>query len=957
MSVEEPKGKRKRRTRAEIAKEISENYTQSGFNVGNIQNNMVLPVCVGELVNAVSSQGMQSLSEDVSGNTSELVNSSASSENIAEENSENCSSDFEVAFHVDDFEPVWQGEECPIESTCTTDHMFIIEEGQSSHLVDDRHGEDTDWLYEYLAKIQDTLHEELVHIEQETGINDITKEGPFEGPSADHFNIQKESDGDNNQDIKPLYPGATITVGLSALLIMTFALRHMLSGEALSDMLTLISAHCLSPNLCVKSMFELKKHFHNLKAPMHFHKYCSHCFLHVESNLTVCPNSFCARDLTSSGNTAFFIEIPIASQIQEFFSRPGFLDLLKHRFIRVKKDEDNIEDIYDGELYKRHTGTKGILCDERNISLMWNTDGIPVFKSSKFAIWPLYFVINELPYKERISKDNMIFAGLWFGSSKPSMLTFLRPFHSSLSILETEGLLVKSSDENYFVTRAILLAGTCDLPAKCLVCNTVQYNGFYGCFKCKQVGQTVKTGKKGGHVHAFPFDFDNPKGPKRTHTETLEESHQAATQGKPVNGIKGPSWFGGLKHHDIVDGTGIDYMHCVLLGVCKRLLGLWFDSGETTDYKITSRISEVDARLASIKPPNNISRIPRSIENHRKYFKASELRSFLLFYGPAVLYNILPKPYYEHFLLLSEAIFILLLESIRERQIAHAERLLLHFCILFDGYYGLRFQTANFHLLVHLADDVRALGPLWTHSCFHFEDKNGFLLKTFHGTQNIQFQIISAVSIAKKLPELRRTFLPEDGPVADFYQNMVSSYRFSNGIKLSEGYFALGASSERRLSDLQLQAVTDFLGSVPPSPVVKSFKRLKSAGSGILHSRSYERVRSRNSFTVSFTRQNETEYGQIEFFFQVKPICFCLSVTTCNCTVRNLAVLTRLRECVPIKLVDSSSCHVKKVGAAPTEDVIVMDVKQIERKCVFMCFEDLPNIAFVADFPNSVETD
>lgn len=237
-------------------------------------------------------------------------------------------------------------------------------------------------------------------------------------------------------------------------------------------------------------------------------------------------------------------------------------------------------------------------------------DGIPVFKSSKFAIWPLYFVINELPYKERISKDNMIFAGLWFGSSKPSMLTFLRPFHSSLSILETEGLLVKSSDENYFVTRVILLAGTCDLPAKCLVCNTVQYNGFYGCFKCKQVGQTVKTGKKGGHVHAFPFDFDNPKGPKCTHTETLEESHQAATQGKPVNGIKGPSWFGGLKHHDIVDGTGIDYMHCVLLGVCKRLLGLWFDSGETTDYKITSRISEVDARLTSIKPPNNISKIP-----------------------------------------------------------------------------------------------------------------------------------------------------------------------------------------------------------------------------------------------------------------------------------------------------------------------------------------------------------
>ena len=85
MSVEVPKGKRKQRTWAEIAKEISENYAQSSFNVGNIQNNMVLPVCASELVNAASSQGIQSLFKDLSGNTSELVNASASSENIAEE--------------------------------------------------------------------------------------------------------------------------------------------------------------------------------------------------------------------------------------------------------------------------------------------------------------------------------------------------------------------------------------------------------------------------------------------------------------------------------------------------------------------------------------------------------------------------------------------------------------------------------------------------------------------------------------------------------------------------------------------------------------------------------------------------------------------------------------------------------------------------------------------------------
>ena len=37
-------------------------------------------------------------------------------------------------------------------------------------------------------------------------------------------------------------------------------------------------------------------------------------------------------------------------------------------------------------------------------------------------------------------------------------------------------------------------------------------------------------------------------------------------------------------------------------------------------------------------------------------------------------------------------------------------------------------MTLNVHQLVHLADSVRYLGPLYTHSCFPYEDKNGFAL-------------------------------------------------------------------------------------------------------------------------------------------------------------------------------------------------------------------------------------
>lgn len=57
--------------------------------------------------------------------------------------------------------------------------------------------------------------------------------------------------GDGDQ---PLYVGAPITLGASTLLIITFAMTHSLSGEALSHLLDLIDAHCITPNLCTTAI-------------------------------------------------------------------------------------------------------------------------------------------------------------------------------------------------------------------------------------------------------------------------------------------------------------------------------------------------------------------------------------------------------------------------------------------------------------------------------------------------------------------------------------------------------------------------------------------------------------------------------------------------------------------------------------------------------------------------------
>lgn len=54
---------------------------------------------------------------------------------------------------------------------------------------------------------------------------------------------------------------------------------------------------------------------------------------------------------------------------------------------------------------------------------------------------------------------------------------------------------------------------------------------------------------------------------------------------------------------------------------------------------------------------------------------------------------------------------------------------------------GDQFMTFNMHQLLHLKDSVENLGPLWSHSCFFFEDLNGDFRDLFHGTQNIDGQV------------------------------------------------------------------------------------------------------------------------------------------------------------------------------------------------------------------------
>ena len=69
-----------------------------------------------------------------------------------------------------------------------------------------------------------------------------------------------------------------------------------------------------------------------------------------------------------------------------FLSDPEFVNSLQHRCQRVKRGENNIEDVYDGALYQNKCGPGGFLSEKYNLSVKLNTDGVALFRSSHGSI-------------------------------------------------------------------------------------------------------------------------------------------------------------------------------------------------------------------------------------------------------------------------------------------------------------------------------------------------------------------------------------------------------------------------------------------------------------------------------------------------------------------------------------------------------------------------------------------
>ena len=108
---------------------------------------------------------------------------------------------------------------------------------------------------------------------------------------------------------------------------------------------------------------------------------CSQC----EERYQISPNS-------SNYFLSINVEYQICILLENDNIRESVLNNVENMDTRLQ-ETNNISDVYDSHLYKDIAKGKKY----KVLTFNFNTDGFPVFQSSKISVWPVLLILKEIP--------------------------------------------------------------------------------------------------------------------------------------------------------------------------------------------------------------------------------------------------------------------------------------------------------------------------------------------------------------------------------------------------------------------------------------------------------------------------------------------------------------------------------------------------------------------------------
>jgi len=272
------------------------------------------------------------------------------------------------------------------------------------------------------------------------------------------------------------------------------------------------------------------------------------------------------------------------------------------------------------------------------VEIVIGIDGLPLSKSSKSQFWIILGYAR--PY------NNAVFLiGLYWGNAKPKDSNrYLQQFLDETKILLENCIVINNKIINLKISCFCV-----DAPAKSFILQIKGHLGFNSCTRCTKEGEYIE------NRMCYPY-ITGVSLPAHSHNEYITKNdHDHHIVGASISILKT------LPNFDIVKSFSLDYMHLICLGVVRKLIHLCISKGPLNVRLRSSQIKEISAKLIKLRPfiTSDFSRKPRGLDEIH-YWKATELRQFLLYTGPLVLKDILNKNCFKHFMVLNIAITILL---------------------------------------------------------------------------------------------------------------------------------------------------------------------------------------------------------------------------------------------------------------------------------------------------------
>ncbi|KAJ8671928.1 hypothetical protein QAD02_003187 [Eretmocerus hayati] len=516
--------------------------------------------------------------------------------------------------------------------------------------------------------------------------------------------------------------------------LITFALVFTLPQDGLIFLLKLINI-CFGINFLPATRYLVDKMFMNRDC-MTYHACCSHCGSYISQFDRRTVSVRCRRC-----GRVIRVKDPM---YRDFFaildSRPEVAALLKDNWgyyndiVRRRRNPETVSDITDGILYRRFVSSLPEHLRLRYATCIFNTDGVPVFKSSNISIWPIQLVINELPYDVRTA--NPVTCAIWFGKSKPDMDIYLDIFVREMTELENNGLTF-TIGEDISNIKLFAICSCVDSMAQAPMQGLQQCGGYYSCNWCYIRGNWVESGQGGAVKY---LNSDEPRE-ARTQESMVADVHESHESGVVIRGVNHTSRLLNLRFFDIIKGFVPDFMHFLCLGIAKTFFEFWLRMMTPLERR------EIDSIISSIKVPNAVQRLSRSIRD-RKYWKSKEWENWILYYSLPVMMQIESlAALTKHWAFLVQGFGILMCPSITRDNIRRAHESFVKFVTQTKLIYGPAMMKFNVHQLLHAAQSVINWGPFWARYGYCFESNNGTLKKNIHSPKGVINQLCRFVSM------------------------------------------------------------------------------------------------------------------------------------------------------------------------------------------------------------------